>query len=193
MSVCSVDATAYCKLMLHAARVLGREAAGFLLGKGSVDGKQGRLDVTDAVPCCHLAMMGPMLERAAAMAEEYAKARGEGMEVVGWYYSSESTLASSSSGSAAAKIAAKLDAEHPGSVLLQLSISRLSNAADHALLAFGRDATRNFMKSVAIELADASIESFNQALRDGREMEVVDVDEHMDDVSKDWRNPGIKF
>lgn len=36
-----------------------------------------------------------------------------------------------------------------------------------------------------------SIGAFETALAQRAEATVVDMDDHLDDVSKDWRNPGI--
>lgn len=33
--------------------------------------------------------------------------------------------------------------------------------------------------------------AFESALAEKKEVRLVDMDEHLDDVQKDWRNPGI--
>jgi len=42
-----------------------------------------------------------------------------------------------------------------------------------------------------VEVSAEAIGAFDSALARRAEAGLVDMDEHLDDVTKDWRNPGI--
>lgn len=42
-----------------------------------------------------------------------------------------------------------------------------------------------------VAVSPETVEAFESALAQRTEARVVDMDDHLDDVSKDWRNPGI--
>ncbi|CAM9390340.1 unnamed protein product [Hapterophycus canaliculatus] len=194
----TVDGTAYLKLMLHAAKYPWATVNGFLLGEAGSGGQArtsdcrptfAQVSVKDAVPLFHTSTLAPLLETSAAMVDAHASSNG--LSIVGFYQANQ-CLDDNSPGALASKIMDKIDSSQTGSaVLLLISNKRLEVAGDSALSAFGRDANNSFRKHIEVAVAAEVVETFEAALLQRTEAKLVDMDEHLDDVSKDWRNPGI--
>ncbi|CAM9680093.1 unnamed protein product [Phaeothamnion confervicola] len=168
--------------MLHATRHPAAAVCGFLLG----DSK----GVTDAIPLFHHTPLTPLLETAAVMVEAYAKRRGEGLEIVG-FYSANPHLDVATLAPFVHKVAEQINDRRPGAVALLVHNKRLESPDEHALLAFAQDSSRTFKRTLAVEVVPDATKKFNAALRRGAAASVVDFDDHVDDVLLDWTNPAV--
>ena len=76
--------TAYSKIILHTAKYPWAAVNGLLLG--SIDAHA--IDVTDAVPLFHTAVLAPMLEVAMMLVDEYCQSEQSpaGLSIVGYYH-----------------------------------------------------------------------------------------------------------
>eukprot|EP00904_Undaria_pinnatifida_P008106 jgi/Undpi1/4425/HiC_scaffold_17.g07780.m1 len=187
-SAVTVEKAAYLKLMLHAAKYPWASVSGFLLGEtGSSEEEQ--VTVKDAVPLFHTATLAPLLETSAAMVDAHAAKIG--LSIVGFYQANQ-CLDENSPSLLATKIMDKIDLANGGSsVLLVVSNKRLETRGDSAVSVFARDASNSFRKRLEVGVSSQCIEAFESALTKRAETGLVDMDEHFDDVTKDWRNPGI--
>eukprot|EP00752_Nemacystus_decipiens_P014969 g13328.t1 len=189
-SAVSVESPAYVKMMLHAAKYPWAAVNGFLLGEdGSAAGQPRQICVKDAVPLFHTSTLTPLLETSASMVDAHAASCG--LSIVGFYQASQ-CLDDNAPAMLSSKIMDKIDLARDGSsVLLVVSNKRLETAGDSAVSAYGRDSNRLFRKHLEVAVPWESISAFESALAQKAEEKVVDMDDHLDDVSKDWRNPGI--
>eukprot|EP00903_Cladosiphon_okamuranus_P009872 g9378.t1 len=183
----SVEDPAYVKMMLHAAKYPWAAVNGFLLGDAG--SPAGQICVKDAVPLFHTSTLAPLLETSASMVD--AHAAGRGLSIVGFYQANQ-CLDDNAPAALSSKIMDKIDLARDGSsVLLVVSNKRLEIAGDSAVSAYGRDANNSFRKHLEVAVSGETIRAFESALAQRVQATVVDMDEHLDDVSKDWRNPGI--
>ncbi|CAN0375415.1 unnamed protein product [Ascophyllum nodosum] len=184
----TVEGSAYLKLMLHAAKYPWAAVSGFLLGDADTAAAD-QVVVKDAVPLFHTSTLSPLLETSAVMVEAYAS--GKGMSIIGFYQANQG-LDDNTPGVLGSRIMNRIDAGTTGpSVLLLISNKRLETAGDSAVSAFTRDGNNSFRKHVEVEVSSQSVEAFESALAKQAEAGLVDMDEHFDDVKKDWRNPAI--
>ncbi|CAN0036306.1 unnamed protein product [Pylaiella littoralis] len=185
-STTAVEGPAYLKLMLHAAKYPWAAVNGFLLGEAD---SAGQVSVRDAVPLFHTSTLAPLLETSAAMVDAHAASNG--LSIVGFYQANQ-CVDDNAPGALASKVMDKIDSARAGpAVLLIVSNKRLEIAGDSAVSAFGRDSSNSFRRRVEVEVSKSAVEAFESALAQKTEAKLVDMDEHLDDVSKDWRNPGI--
>ncbi|CAM9301853.1 unnamed protein product [Ectocarpus sp. 13 AM-2016] len=185
----NVEEAAYLKLMLHAAKYPWAAVNGFLLGEEGLTGQASVVAVKDAVPLFHTSTLAPLLETSAVMVDDHAARSG--LCIVGFYQANQ-CLDDNAPGALATEVMNKIDSTHAGpSVLVVISNKRLETAGDSAVSAYGRDNNNSFRKHVEVEVAAETVKAFESALADKTEGRLVDMDEHLDDVQKDWRNPGI--
>ncbi|CAM9783870.1 unnamed protein product [Scytosiphon promiscuus] len=178
--------------MLHAAKYPWATVNGFLLGEAAPRYARTclpQISVKDAVPLFHTSTLTPLLETSAAMVDAHASSNG--LSIVGFYQANQ-CLDDNLPGVLASKIMDKIDSSQTGSsVLLTISNKRLEVAGDSAISAFGRDSNNSFRKHMEVAVEASVVEEFESALSQRTEAKLVDMDEHLDDVSKDWRNPSI--
>ncbi|CAM9367990.1 unnamed protein product, partial [Chrysoparadoxa australica] len=186
----SVESKAYVKLMLHAAKHPSCPVNGLLLVRQSQSKGDGDVYIVDAVPMFHLRSLAPLLESAAMLTEAYATELGEGI-TIGGVYTGSSALDDSGAGRIAGKMCDRVEgnsSEGIGAVLLQVNNKKLALPTEAALQGFGRDSGRGFKREVPLTLSEGSVARFNKLLAEGAAQHVNDMDEHFDDVSKDWSN-----
>lgn len=187
-SAVTVEEAAYLKLMLHAAKYPWASVSGFLLGE-TASSEGGQVSVKDAVPLFHTSTLAPLLEMSATMVDAHAAKIG--LSIVGFYQANQ-CLDDNAPSLLASKIMDKIDLANGGSsVLLIISNKRLETKGDSAVSVFARDASSSFRKHLEVGVSSKSIEAFESALKNKIEAGLVDMDEHLDDVTKDWRNTGI--
>lgn len=187
----------YIKLVLHALKHQSSAVNGLLIGRLLDDGAT--VHVADAVPLSHSQIgLLPALELALIQAEEYF---GEdGLNVVGYYHANE-RYDDYELGNAAKKIG-----DHVARYFARAAVLLLDNRKLEALLKDkGRDPvvqlyTRD-SKTWCLAGSDGNCllklkePSANIVLLDYVSTEkwhdIIDFDDHLDDISKDWLNPDL--
>ncbi|KAH7470838.1 hypothetical protein PRIC1_003337 [Phytophthora ramorum] len=190
-NVYSVATQTYVKLALHAARRPASAVCGLLLGREQGQG----FAISDAVPLFHHeAPLAPLLEVACAMVDAYCQ-KSQNMKIVGFYYAGNGyTSSDSSSGLShfAEKVADKVEANCSRACVLVLDNQQLASDAKTGLQFLLKDVKRGWTRvENRLRVADGAAQVLTHGLQQNVQTNVVDWEEHLEDPSKDWRNPHV--
>ncbi|KAJ7556746.1 hypothetical protein O6H91_05G096400 [Diphasiastrum complanatum] len=209
MAKYQIEQTAYVKLVLHALKHRTSAVNGILIGRLNASTKSSDIapesavsstvEIVDAVPLFH-GQIGllPMLELALLQVDEYLTSSKEDHIVVGYYHANELFDDYELNG-IARKISDQLARYYPQACCLLLD-NRLLEALPKessrkpVLQLYTRDATRGWRLATSSDLVlkePTANGILNDFILDGKDQLVVDFDEHLDDVSKDWLNPNL--
>jgi hypothetical protein len=203
-----IGQTAYVKTVLHALKHPTNAVSGVLVGKvagSAVDNanttenseESFKVEIVDAVPLFH-GQHGllPMLELALSQVEDYLSLEKEGLVIVGYYHANErfddyelSPLA-------------RRIAEHIARYTPQAGVLLLDNRLLGALKKgtnkkpvvqlYTRDAARGWRENGDLTLKEATANSIlADYISEKRQHALVDFDDHLADISKDWLNPDL--
>ena len=177
----TLSVKAHNKALCHAAKFPWAGVTGFLLAEA------GSNRIVDATPLFHTPALAPMLEVAAMLVEEHCKANG--LRIVGLYAAEDNADASSPS-PLVERVASQLAAKNKNSCLLLVDNAALASEDKPAFLLYTQASAAGEWKpakSGALQIdADAGAR-FTQRLKQGATA-VDDFDDHLADVSRDWRN-----
>lgn len=132
MSDYRIEATAYVKLLLHAAKYPTNTCSGLLIGEEQGQG----FVVSDAVPLFHHdAPLAPLLEVACAMVDAWCQAQSQGKKkIVGYYHAGEAESSNSTTLSHfAEKVADKVEANCSRACVLLVENQQLNSEAKSAV------------------------------------------------------------
>ncbi|PWA58064.1 hypothetical protein CTI12_AA367760 [Artemisia annua] len=190
----SISQNAYIKLILHALKHKTTAVNGVLIGRLSGD----VVEITDSVPLFHTSQIGllPSLEIALIMIEEYYS--GQGLSIVGYFHANE-RCDDVELGGVAKNIADHVYRYFPQAAVLLLDnkkLGALRNKKDAAPVVqlYTRDSSKNWkqVESEGTKRITTKEPSANVVLLDFISSEkwndIVDFDDHLDDISKDWLN-----
>lgn len=190
----SISQNAYIKLILHALKHKTSAVNGVLIGRLSGD----VVEITDSVPLFHTSQIGllPSLEIALIMIEEYYS--GQGLSIVGYFHANE-RCDDVELGGVAKNIADHVYRYFPQAAVLLLDnkkLGALRNKKDAAPVVqlYTRDSSKNWkqIESEGSKRITTKEPSANVVLLDFISSEkwndIVDFDDHLDDISKDWLN-----
>ena len=184
---------AYCKLILHALKHPLRSVCGALIGRCDGDVVQ----VIDAIPYLHTTVAtAPNAEIALEQSCAYAGSGGNAL--VGYYHANE-RMDDDRMSKHAAKIAdcVERNGGAPGgsACALLVDASALAEATERGT---GRAAVRLLVKKGAgwerasdqgdLRVGGGANAKLAALARDGRAKAVFDFDDHLDDITADWRN-----
>ncbi|KAM0831099.1 hypothetical protein ACQ4PT_065771 [Festuca glaucescens] len=194
---------AYIKLALHALKHPAAAVNGLLVGR-LVDpaASPAVVSVADAVPLSHqphhLPLL-PTLELALTLVEDHFAAQG--LAVVGYYH------ANARRDDADLPAVAKRVGDHifryfPRAAVLLLDNEKLEkvvkgNSHDAVVQLYTRDSSKSWRQAGSDGSSQLSLKepSTNVVLADHvttkKWQQVVDFDDHLDDISKDWLNPSL--
>lgn len=186
---------AYIKLVLHSLKHPTSAVNGVLIGR--VNTSNDVVEVTDAVPLFHSHIpLLPQLEISLIMIEEYFSAKG--LNIVGYFHANERSD-DSELGGVAKNIGDHICRYFPQAAILLLDnkkLDALKKSKDRSaiLQLYVRDTSKNW-KLVQSDRFSLKEPAANLVLLDYIESEkwngIVDFDDHLDDISKDWLNPGL--
>ncbi|XP_015900907.2 ER membrane protein complex subunit 8/9 homolog [Ziziphus jujuba] len=190
--------TAYIKMVLHALRHRTSAVNGVLLGR--VSPQNDVVEITDSVPLFHSHIgLLPQLEISLILIEEYYAAKG--LNVVG-YFNANERFDDYELGSVAKNTGDHISRYFPQAAILLLDnkkLDALQKGKDRSpvMQLYAKDASRNWK----LAGSDGSYQltfkepSANVVLLDyistEKWQDVVDFDDHLDDISKDWLNPEL--
>ncbi|CEG39993.1 Uncharacterized conserved protein encoded by sequence overlapping the COX4 gene [Plasmopara halstedii] len=184
----SVSTQSYVKLALHAAKHPSNAVCGLLIGVGNGN----RVLITDAVPLFHHeAPLAPLFEVACAMVDAHYQI-GQKMQIVGFYYAGSGHLPSESGNGLshfAHKVAEKVEQNYSRACVLLLDNQQLNSEATTGIQLLLKDIKRGWTKMEnRLNVADGATKVLTQGLKQNVQNDVVDIDEHFEIPSKDWRN-----
>ncbi|CAM6116487.1 unnamed protein product [Calypogeia fissa] len=202
--------TAYVKTVLHALKHPSSAVSGVLVGKvtgtGSPDKNESnenssdesfKVDIVDAVPLFH-GQHGllPMLELALSQVEEYLSTEKEGLVIVGYYHANE-RFDDYELTPLARRIGDHISRYTPQAGVLLLDnrlLGALKKGANKkpVLQLYTRDTGRGWREHGNLVLKEATANSILiEYISEKRENLLVDFDDHLADISKDWLNPDL--
>ncbi|XP_010276826.1 PREDICTED: ER membrane protein complex subunit 8/9 homolog [Nelumbo nucifera] len=192
-----IGQNAYIKLVLHALKHKTSATNGVLLGR-LVD--EDLVQISDSVPLSHSQIgLLPALEIALLQIEEHFGAQG--LSIVGYYHANE-RYDDFDLGSAARNIGDHIHRYFPQAAVLLLDnrkLETLSEGKDRSPVVqlYTRDATRSWKQTgsdgnsrLTIKEPSANIVLLDYILSE-KWKGIVDFDDHLDDIGKDWLNPDL--
>ncbi|XP_009393079.2 ER membrane protein complex subunit 8/9 homolog [Musa acuminata AAA Group] len=196
-----VSQIAYIKLVLHALKHRSAAVNGLLLGRLRQDGgATATVEIADTVPLSHSQIgLLPALELALIQIEEHFETQG--LSVVGYYHANE-RHDDVELGNAAKKIGDHIFRYFPRAAVLLLDNKKLerlqsSKGRDPVVQLYTRDSSKSWRQSGSDGSNQLTLKepAANVVLLDyissEKWQEIVDFDDHLDDISKDWLNPGL--
>lgn len=183
MSEVEFSTRAYCKVILHAAKYPHEAVNGILLSKVKVKDQHSSNEVlfVDAIPLFHLALgLTPMTEVALEQIESYCNAQG--LKITGYYQANEH-YKNTNPNFVANRICEKISERFGQVHLAMVDNRRLSlDMPSSAIVMRNRDKT-----SVTLE-SDSTCVAASCLLQNRTYRHLIDFDNHLDDVTADWRN-----
>lgn len=192
-----IGQNAYIKLVLHALKHKTSAVNGILVGRLI---KEEMIEIADAIPLSHSHIgLLPTLEIALIQIEE--KFGSQGLSVVGYYHANE-RYDDSELSNVAKKIGDHIYRYFPQVSLLLLDnkkLEALPKGKDRSPVVqlYTRDLSKNWKLAGSGGSGWLSIKepAANVVLLDyissEKSQAVVDFDDHLDDISKDWLNPNL--
>ncbi|CAM0907745.1 unnamed protein product [Alopecurus aequalis] len=194
---------AYVKLALHALKHPAAAVNGLLVGR-LLDSAASPavVSVVDAVPLSHqphhLPLL-PTLELALTLVEDHFA--GQGLAVVG-YYHANARRDDTELPAVAKRVGDHIFRYFPRAAVLLLDNEKLEkvmkgNSRDAVVQLYTRDSSKSWRQAGSDASSQLSLKepSTNVVLADHvttkKWQQVVDFDDHLDDISKDWLNPSL--
>ncbi|TDH70225.1 hypothetical protein CCR75_003977 [Bremia lactucae] len=187
----SVSTQAYVKLTLHAAKHPAYTVCGLLLGRVT----ENKIEILDAVPLFHHdAPLAPLLEVACAMVDAHCL-QSQKLQIIGFYYAGSGHSTSDSGNGLshfAEKVADKVHENCFRACVLMLDGKQLSSESKTGLQLLLKDVKRGWNETEnRLKVTDGATKAFTQGLKQKLQSDIVDFEEHMENPSKDWRNPHV--
>ncbi|KAF7815997.1 ER membrane protein complex subunit 8/9-like protein [Senna tora] len=189
---------AYIKLVLHSLKHKTSAVNGILIGR--ISPSNDVVEIADAVPLfhSHLGLL-PQLEISLILIEEYFSAKG--LNIVGYFHANE-RFDDHELGGVAKNIGDHICRYFPQAAILLLDNKKLddlkkSKERSAVMQLYVREASKNWkvVRSEGSARFAVKEPSANVILLDYIATEkwndIVDFDDHLDDISKDWLNPGL--
>ncbi|WOL13061.1 ER membrane protein complex subunit [Canna indica] len=196
-----VSQIAYIKLVLHALKHPSAAVNGLLLGRLRQDGAaSATVEIADSVPLSHSQIgLLPALELALMQIEEHFEAKG--LSVVGYYHANE-RHDDEELGNPGKKIGDHIFRYFPRAAVLLLDNAKLAKlpsgkGRDPVVQLYTRDSSKSWRQAGSDGSNQLTLKepAANTVLLDyissEKWQEIVDFDDHLDDISKDWLNPGL--
>ncbi|XP_060199435.1 ER membrane protein complex subunit 8/9 homolog [Lycium barbarum] len=196
-STYEINQNAYIKLILHASKHKTNAVNGVLIGRISGDDNNA-VEITESVPLFHSQIgLLPPLEIALIMIEEYYCDKG--LSIVGYFHANE-RFDDSKLGNVAKNIADHIYRYFPQAAVLLLdnkkfeTLSKEGKDRSPVMQLYTKDASRSWKLVGSDRSSRLKIKqpSANVVLLDyissGKWKDIIDFDDHLDDISKDWVN-----
>ncbi|NP_001143476.1 ER membrane protein complex subunit 8/9 homolog [Zea mays] len=200
-----VAQAAYIKLALHALKHPATAVNGLLVGRlVEPSSSPAVVSVIDAVPLSHhphhLPLL-PTLELALTLVEDHFATQGEGLAVVGYYHANP-RCDDTELPPVAKRVGDHIFRYFPRSAVLLVDNKKLEEAvkgkfSDAVIQLHTRDSSKSWRQAGSDGSSQLILKepSTNVVLADHvttkKWEKIVDFDDHLDDISKDWSNPGL--
>ena len=207
MTVYKLSKKAYLKIMLHAAKYPTTPVCGYLVGPKpgnsdeseesanvSAQKRSSDVDVADAVPIFHTLPTAPMLEASALLVEELY--RGKKHAIIGYYHANEHAT-DKTLGITGTMVAERISQECPNRCALVVNAKELENPKKSGLVLLTKsnhsdsDFEERPINTLQIENSQSTFNSLTAHLQKETQAKISDFDDHLQDVSKDFRNDSL--
>ncbi|XP_022082440.1 ER membrane protein complex subunit 8-like [Acanthaster planci] len=191
MAETTLSNRAYCKLIMHAAKYPHAALNGVLLAEKRKLKENKILRFVDCVPMCHLTLgLAPVLEVAFFQIDSYCQANG--LIIAGYYHANEH-LKDSNPSPIALKIADKIYDNCNEACLFMIDNTKMLIDCDQCILKqyTVQDSKWKPKSTNSPLLSDDCLSIAADLLREKTYQDLVDFDNHLDDITSDWLNPEI--
>ncbi|OXU29468.1 hypothetical protein TSAR_009188 [Trichomalopsis sarcophagae] len=191
MADISFSGRAYAKIILHAAKYPHCAINGLLLGKQPKSSSGTELQIVDAVPLFHVCLhVSPMSEVALTMVEQLASSQG--LVIAGYYLANENINDISTDKPAHRSISEKIVENFSHAVIAvvdnkEMTIGMNTNPLRISQFSEGKWKFKE-KSSINYEGGAGLLEAMYNLMRNEEYRNLVDFDNHLDNISLDWRN-----
>ncbi|CAH1779826.1 unnamed protein product [Owenia fusiformis] len=190
MAEINVNAKAYCKLLLHVAKYPHTAVNGVLVAPRQREGDPKTINIVDCFPFFHTPLsLAPMLEVALSQVDAYCKEQG--LAMCGYYQANEHED-DNVPNEVAKKIAEKIVDSYPGGCLLMVNNKRISSEQRDIYTVYQKKDTNWKQQDInRCNIDEAGLEAARALLEQRSYRQLMDWDNHLDDIINDWKNPII--
>ncbi|XP_075224588.1 ER membrane protein complex subunit 8/9 [Lycorma delicatula] len=184
---------AYCKIILHAAKYPHCAVNGVLLaecGKLKESKKPKNIVYVDAVPLFHLCLhVSPMAEVALTQIEQMASLNG--LAIAGYYIANEN-IRDTSTDKPCNRIADKIAENFSPACLVVVDNQRVTLTMDESPLIISQSVEGKWKRldKSSLMIEERCLDTAATLLQRQHYEQLIDFDNHLDDISLDWRNKG---
>uniref|UniRef100_A0A667YEK5 ER membrane protein complex subunit 8 n=2 Tax=Myripristis murdjan TaxID=586833 RepID=A0A667YEK5_9TELE len=188
---------AYCKMLLHAAKYPHCAVNGLLVAEKvkekKKDSHSAPILCVDCVPLFHGTLaLAPMLEVALTLIDTWCK---ENRYVIAGYYQANERTKDFRPNQVAEKVAARISENFSEAAIVMVDNSRLTMSCfEPIVLIYDHHENKWKSRDVNTDCFEDWLEAqkITSALLEGRSYEnLIDFDNHLDDLRNDWTNPVI--
>ncbi|XP_042269206.1 ER membrane protein complex subunit 8 [Thunnus albacares] len=188
---------AYCKMLLHAAKYPHCAVNGLLVAEKTKEKKKDShhdpVLCVDCVPLFHGTLaLAPMLEVALTLIDTWCK---ENNYVIAGYYQANERTKDSRPNQVAEKVAARISENFSEAAIVMVDSSRLKmSCIEPIVLIYDHHENKWKSREVTCDSFEdwSEAQKITSALLEGRSYEnLIDFDNHLDDLRNDWTNPVI--
>lgn len=189
MAEINVSLRAYAKLLLHAAKYPHCSVNGVLLAEDNKANKEKKLiRFVECIPLFHLSLsLAPMLEAALLQIDSYCKSKGY---MIAGYYQANEHLQDNGLNSVAKHIGKKIHEYYPEACIFMICNERMSPESVSEVYRVYTCKDSVWKESTEKrDTVDENTLSVSASLLDQENYrQLVDFDNHLDNVANDWRN-----
>ncbi|ERM95163.1 hypothetical protein AMTRI_Chr07g81760 [Amborella trichopoda] len=191
---------AYMKVVLHALKYNTTSVNGILVGREPSSSSSSMVEIVDAIPLSHsLIGLLPPLEIALMLVEEYFA--GEGLSIIGYYHANE-RYNEFELPNIAKRIGEHISRYFPQAAVLLLDNKKLEaisegKSREPVVQLYTKDSAKGWQKAgtdsnglLVLKEPSANLVLWDH-ITSGKHHEIVDFDDHLDNISKDWLNPNL--
>ena len=185
----AISPRAYSKILLHACKYPHKAINGVLLGDNSRNNESIR--VVDAIPLFHQCLgLAPMLEIALTQIDTYC--RNSKLQIIGYYQGNEN-VNDNTPDLIAFKIAEKINENFPNSLLAMIDNQKMDVECKEPALDLYTLTDHKWNDGCGWYLIgdDTSLALVSELITGKTYQNLVDFDNHLDDITLDWLNTPI--
>ncbi|XP_067935955.1 ER membrane protein complex subunit 8-like [Watersipora subatra] len=184
-----MNSTSYVKMLLHAAKYPHCSVNGLFVRKKSKkedESSRTPMQAKNCIPLFHgnLTLL-PMLELALTEVEAYCEE--EGLTVCG-YYHIHSDINNTLPDIFTHKLMEKLDENYGNVCLVIVDNRKINNEEDEVPYSTYNYVDGRLVPTSSVFMDTEAAERAGKAIQDGLYRDLVDFDNHLDNISLDWRN-----
>nr|XP_023029198.1 ER membrane protein complex subunit 8/9 homolog [Leptinotarsa decemlineata] len=177
---------AYCKMVLHATKYPHCSVNGVLLSKTSPLNNNKEIEFVDAVPLFHICLnLTPMVEIALMQIDEYASKKG--LTISGYYVAPEN-VREDSFDKLYNRISDKIASNCTNSYVVIVNTTSTSIQKGRRALKVAQYADGTYRQCEDLSVSDDAINICLSALNGSLYNNLVDFDNHLDNIRLDWTN-----
>ncbi|GJQ79010.1 hypothetical protein Trydic_g171 [Trypoxylus dichotomus] len=186
----TLNAKAYCKIILHAVKYAHCSVNGVLLAKSASKSKD--IEFVDAIPLFHMSLnLTPMAEIALTEIDQYASQNGL---IIAGYYMAHENFRECSFEKAYHRISEKIADNFGSACLVVVDNRKLSLQLENIALRVAQfsDGKYKTVDPSKVSLYPVNTLDLCSSLVSRRNyVDLVDFDNHLDDITLDWKNEFI--